>query len=331
MFNHQGRLFTFGCSFTNYYWITWADILGKQFSQYENWGLAGAGNHYIFNSLVEANKRNQFTKDDTIIIMWSTIAREDRYINKEWLATGQVYSNEIYSNNYIKQFVDDRGFLIRDLAFISAADDLLRLSGANYHFLSLAPLNLISNIDLLSESDVITLYQDTIDKIEPSMYEVIWDSNWDNRSADGVTINSFNNNKVHINNLVENMTKKLYNIMKGDNWPTYESYIKQDYYVSTEIINELNEFKKLIEFKKIPATIRTNLTNYTNIFKNVKTRDHHPTPLEHLEYLIKVFPELIIDPAIISWVTEYNKILLTDASQIIIEWQPNLNGPKIRL
>ena len=34
------RLFTFGCSFTQYMWPTWADILSKNFNFYESWSEA---------------------------------------------------------------------------------------------------------------------------------------------------------------------------------------------------------------------------------------------------------------------------------------------------
>jgi hypothetical protein len=71
-------LFTFGCSFTEYIWPTWADILGREFEYYENWGKAGGGNQYIFNSLIECHLRNQLTKDDTVIIRWTSPDREDR-------------------------------------------------------------------------------------------------------------------------------------------------------------------------------------------------------------------------------------------------------------
>ena len=45
------RIFTFGCSFTNYLWSTWANILGYEFREAEfyNFGKSGAGNQYIFN------------------------------------------------------------------------------------------------------------------------------------------------------------------------------------------------------------------------------------------------------------------------------------------
>ena len=77
------RLYTFGCSFTNYKWPTWADILSKEFEYFENWGRPGAGNSYITNAVVEASIKNKFTKDDTIMIMWSSMTREDRYLDKK--------------------------------------------------------------------------------------------------------------------------------------------------------------------------------------------------------------------------------------------------------
>ena len=47
----KGRLFTFGCSMTKYYYPTWADILGKHWEYFENWAEPGGGNQFIFNSL----------------------------------------------------------------------------------------------------------------------------------------------------------------------------------------------------------------------------------------------------------------------------------------
>ena len=132
MFNYQGRLFTFGCSFTSYRWPTWADILGRKFDSFENWAQGGAGNQYIFNSLIEAYQRNSFTKNDTIIIMWSGTDREDRYINGAWYTAGDVYlDRDYYPMSYLKKYVDLRGYLIRDAATISAAKNLLDYWGVD--------------------------------------------------------------------------------------------------------------------------------------------------------------------------------------------------------
>ena len=74
------RLYTFGCSFTQYFWPTWADILGQEFDYYENWGKLGGGNQFIFNSIIECSLRNKLTPNDTVAIMWTNVTREDRYI-----------------------------------------------------------------------------------------------------------------------------------------------------------------------------------------------------------------------------------------------------------
>ena len=62
------RLFTFGCSHTNHYWHSWADILGLGFDKYYNFGKAGTGNFRILNQVQRANEYFEFTKDDYIVI-----------------------------------------------------------------------------------------------------------------------------------------------------------------------------------------------------------------------------------------------------------------------
>ena len=120
------RFFAFGCSFTNYKWLTWADIIGNDIEYYENWGQPGAGNHFIFNSIMEADARHRFTKDDLVIVFWSPKEREDRYSNNEWLIASSSSQERIYGKDWVKKFgVDFRGFLIRDLAYIKSIQTIL--------------------------------------------------------------------------------------------------------------------------------------------------------------------------------------------------------------
>ena len=73
----QSRLFTFGCSFTRYFYPTWADFIGIGFKHYENWGRAGAGNFYITSQVYECHQVNKLQKEDTVLIMMSSIDRFD--------------------------------------------------------------------------------------------------------------------------------------------------------------------------------------------------------------------------------------------------------------
>jgi hypothetical protein len=190
MYNYEGRFFAFGCSFTaSNSRPTWADIVGQQFTEYQNWARGGMGNQFIFNQLVESNLRNKFTTDDTVIIMWSSITREDRYVKDlgGWYNGGNVFQSDDYSFNWIKKFACTRGYLIRDLATILAARDLLTHWGVNYKFLSMIPLNQSETYaDSDSEySDVIDLYKDVLADIKPSIYEIIFNlENWQLKKSD---------------------------------------------------------------------------------------------------------------------------------------------------
>jgi hypothetical protein len=85
------RLFTFGCSFTEYRWPTWADIIGQSFEHYENWGLCGSGNYLISSRVMECNHVNKLTKDDVVIVMFTSIPRIDFY-NKNWSMKGNIFT-----------------------------------------------------------------------------------------------------------------------------------------------------------------------------------------------------------------------------------------------
>lgn len=185
------RLFTFGCSFTQYWrWPTWADALGQEFDFFENWGMCGAGNSLILYSLIECHQRHNITSDDTVYIMWTNTSREDRYVKDRWLANGNVYwwgENNKVLGEYVKTFACERGYLIRDLANITAAKELLEKWQCNWKFLSLAPLSATNGANNLggpienSDQDVRDLYRSTLDSIAPSVYEVIFGQNWSSR------------------------------------------------------------------------------------------------------------------------------------------------------
>jgi hypothetical protein len=179
----MSRLFTFGCSFTHYHWPTWADIIGQEFDYYENWGQGGQGNHFIFNSLNECAIKNNINSNDTVIIMWSDIYREDIYNNKEWKSDND--------NKYQFNKNDPRGYLIKNLGFINSTKIMLDHFGCNYYFLSLVPVDKdpgfwgqsreIPN-DTISDSDIRDHYKSCLEIIKPSIYETVFNSNWNSRT-----------------------------------------------------------------------------------------------------------------------------------------------------
>ena len=119
----MSRLFTFGCSFTHWAWPTWADIIAHDLAiPYYNWGMPGMGNIAMQNRLTECDLRNNFNKDDIILVVWSTWSREDRYnVGKGaqrgygWNVRGDVL------HSYDTQFIDNHWSINNDLIKNSTA------------------------------------------------------------------------------------------------------------------------------------------------------------------------------------------------------------------
>lgn len=285
------RLFTFGCSFTRSKNPTWADIVARQYDHYQNWGQAGAGNSFIFYSLMECHKRNTITQDDVVMIMWSSIGREDRYVNGEWLTPGSIYNQTDYDATFVKKFTDPTGYLLRDSAHLAGAKAILDSIGCKYYFFSIVPFNVpddnifkIFNID----KKISNLYREELSTVTPSVYEVIFNCNWYSRAG-----------RLEINKL-----KEEYEIKRGNSWPTWEKFTNQDFTdVDVEIQQEINE---------------THL--FTNRF--LHRYDTHPMPTEYLEYLNKVAPDILIDPATQEWTKQVTELIL-QGQDLAKVWHPS--------
>lgn len=164
--------------------MTWADILGLQFDEFQNWGQSGAGNGYMFNSLMEVDQRCKLGKGDTVVVCWTNIMREDRYIDgRGWISLGNIMTaTKMYTKEFLADAVCERGALIRDIAFVKAAKDLLESkSGLNWKFLAMCPLLQPEPWDekKLQLIDIIDVYQSVFDSVLPSYTDVLGHNFWE--------------------------------------------------------------------------------------------------------------------------------------------------------
>jgi hypothetical protein len=130
----MSRLFTFGCSFTKYYWETWADIVGTQFEVFQNWGQAGAGNTFISNNLYECHSLYNINKNDVVMIMFSSIDRFD-FINKNsnYRTSGSVYNeNHPLGKDFILNEWSDEHAIYNTWYSIISSKQLLDSIGCKY-------------------------------------------------------------------------------------------------------------------------------------------------------------------------------------------------------
>lgn len=123
-------IWTFGCSFTEYFWPTWADILIKHASTLGhdgyNLGRCDAGNQFIASRIWECNAKYSFAPDDYVFICWSSFNREDRFVSESengrgnWVNPGNIASQGIYKNEFIKNWADERHYAMRDCMLITS-------------------------------------------------------------------------------------------------------------------------------------------------------------------------------------------------------------------
>jgi hypothetical protein len=141
------RFFVIGCSFTEWYWPTWANIIAEQNPHLEFYSFAksGQGNIYISTILNQLTHTHNLCETDLVGIMWSSFHRTDYYtsckttlrdivktddtnILKKSLHNWDMHGDSIFAqlkNGTEKDGYCDRGFLLRDLAIIDNATTVM--------------------------------------------------------------------------------------------------------------------------------------------------------------------------------------------------------------
>lgn len=177
---NKSRLFTFGCSFTEYIWTTWPQVLGKQYQvPLYNYGAQGTGNMYIFNHVMQADCYYDFRPEDIIVVCWTNVCREDRYANKKWYRNGNVLTNSQFGKDWVKLWAQPEGMAIRDYAAIKATQEFIKSKTTNYLFLSMC--DIVSRVDQWSDTvseptAASRLYDTVLKEIKPSFYDVLWNN-----------------------------------------------------------------------------------------------------------------------------------------------------------
>jgi hypothetical protein len=290
----MSRFFSFGCSFTQYIWPTWADIIGRQFDHFENWGRPGSGNYFIFNSLIECNVVNNITSNDVVGIVWSMVGRYDTYKDGCWQLNGnQPASSKLWSD------YDIRGLYLRDLSFMYAAKQLLDQIGCKYFFSSASKIKDYDHELLFDQrsyiNDILDYYDPVLlNMFRPSMSDILFDKDW--------------NPRIPVNSKELDPIRKKYQQVAGPDWPTFNDFwTKNIDHVPNEIKLEIQDEKKWQWRTYIARTARD---------------DPHPTAVECLEYIDQALPEFSADNATRVWCSqiEEKRLLGQDFSDL---WLPN--------
>jgi len=148
------RLFTFGCSFTNYLWPTWADVLGTDYMLFNNWGWPGLGNRAIAERLAEAHTKFKLEPSDIVIVQWTSHLRndwmhfrhpKDDYSN--WRTAGSIFTEKnmkLYDKKWLDIFWDEKAYYIHTLNHILLAQSFLDGIGCEWYMTSMTDQSKIS-------------------------------------------------------------------------------------------------------------------------------------------------------------------------------------------
>ena len=181
-FKKYKRFFAFGCSMTSYYWPTWADIMAKEIPESYNYGQSGGGNLFISSLVTEANVRYKFNRDDLVMIMWSSISREDRYRSRQWITPGNIYTQNYFDEKFVSNWADSRGYLIRDMALITMCANQLKTLDVDYYMLNMAPFVDIQFVDASRYSyngeEILGFYSETLNQIKPDILSIEFQGRW---------------------------------------------------------------------------------------------------------------------------------------------------------
>jgi hypothetical protein len=162
------RLFVFGCSFTNYDWPTWADMLSLEFEYFENWAMPGLGNRAIAERLAECHAKNNINADDTVIVQWSSHIRQDWYkdeFNKEensFEGWAVHYHSQYYNEHkkYIDKLFSEKAVALHTLNMIVLSQSLLKSTGAKWFMTSLGDIRNLGYDNLFNKRDGVVVTDD---------------------------------------------------------------------------------------------------------------------------------------------------------------------------
>lgn len=184
-FKKYKRFFAIGCSFTDYHWPTWANIISQEIEDTTIFGKSGAGNFFIYQSLVEAHIKYNITKDDLVMIMFSNVTREDRFISNRggWITPGNLFHQSEYDEHFMKTSFCHHGYLMRDLNLVHGCKTLLDSVGCDYELMTIVPFkSLKSDAKMMDDVDyILDFHKNTLSQIKPSVFETVFKNDWNTR------------------------------------------------------------------------------------------------------------------------------------------------------
>jgi len=153
----MSRLIVTGCSFTNHLLLSWPVFLSNNYDRVYNFGKSGAGNEYIFHSILEADYLLNIDETDTVIVQWSGLFRFDKItsldggINYFWETRGDCSHYPIEKFERLQEFVNETGYMYKACSYMGHIYRYLKSKKVKFLFTFLYSYQIPEMKDLLFE------------------------------------------------------------------------------------------------------------------------------------------------------------------------------------
>ena len=242
------RLLTFGCSFTSYWWITWADILAAYLDiESYNFARGGYNTHAIAFSILQADKKYKFTDKDCIIVEWTNIGRDFNIAKIGDLnIMNSVYDTNRDTFGYISGNMDHVFSNVQHMYTIEKAFNIISVHMANNkeYFYKVIDGIYGKNKDQIEK--IFELYNDLLAK--PNFFDTVLESNWNYNMEKYKISDGHPLPKEH-----SEFCKKVFNV-----YPDADLQEKIEL-SNTVVLNKLSG--KLVRLKRL-----TNMNNYKHLY-----------------------------------------------------------------
>jgi hypothetical protein len=133
----MSRVFTFGCSFTDYNWPTWADMILYK-NKGINYGICGGGFEQIMNSLIQCDIDFKLKESDHVVIVYPNLLRWDMPFYPRMLCLGNALTSPW--KDHLDKMYSIEGLTYKNLNLIVMIDYFLKSKKVKVHYSSIFPI-----------------------------------------------------------------------------------------------------------------------------------------------------------------------------------------------
>lgn len=141
--------------------------------------MPGSGNQSIAIRLTQCHKSFNITKDDTVLIMWTNISREDRWSTNGWECAGNISSPK---HKKLPDIEDLQWYALRDYSTITNTVWLLNHLGCKHEMYSMVPYYQADQYEdgpIYDRGKTISnVFGNELEQIKPSVLDVLYNGIW---------------------------------------------------------------------------------------------------------------------------------------------------------